>query len=94
MKRFKYEAIFLAGLLSSPIVSELNTLSLQYFGVNSDFITVSEYGIFHGLSRRCTKEIIQPRYDGMEAMTAREYFTCGWLNIQISDWLYGSKIKN
>jgi len=97
MSKLKYAAVFLAALMSCPIVDEAHMLWQDRFGYQDNFITnfvmFPQYGWSLGVSRRCTEDVIQPRYEGMKAMPIREYFSCGWLNIKISDLLYSSERK-
>lgn len=91
--KLKYAAIFIAGIFSWPILSEAHMLWRDHFGYQDNIITEfmidPSYGWSYGISRRCTNAIIQPRYEGMKAMPAREYFNCGWLNNKVSDLIYG-----
>ena len=95
MKKLKCAAVFLAGLMSWPIVSEAHMLWRDHFGYQDNLITSfildPSYGWSYGISGRCTTDVVQPRYEGMEAMPIRQYFSCGWLNIKISDFIYGKK---
>ena len=92
MKRLSTVIYLCVGFLAWPIVTELNTISYQYFDVSSELFSIGEFGFSYGLTGRCTNDEMDIKYEGQGNVTVRQYFTCNGLNIAISDWIYPAKV--